>query len=73
MSNLDYSGLKKAGTHAILEDGNVVTHVENNTVYVSSSNDLEALTDFPAGTIAIKYGFANVWQKKPDGTWASVS
>ena len=71
--SVDYDGLKQAGTHSIIDDGEVVTHVPDRTVYVSSSNDLEALTDLPVGTIAIKYGFANVWQKKPDGTWASVS
>ena len=53
--------------------GSIVLHdIPSKTVYVSNKGELVLFADQPAGTIAATYGFANMWQKKPDGTWATI-
>ena len=68
----NYSGLQSLATHSGIVDGEVVSGVNDQTVYVSSESDLSSLTGFAPGTIAVQYGFVAMWQKKPDGTWVSL-
>ena len=64
--------LSKLGTHSILVDGELESEIPDSSVYVSSSSELSGLTDMPIGTIAIQYGFVNMWQLKPDRTWIQI-
>ena len=65
-------GFMKLGTHGGVKNDKPVFEIPSHTIYVSSSLDLDNLTNLPAGTIAIQYGFTNIWQLKPDGTWVAV-
>lgn len=67
-----YDGLKIIGTHGALVDGEVVHNIPDHSVYVTSESDLASLTDLPAGTFAIQYGFSHVWQLTPSGAWVEV-
>lgn len=51
---------------------NVIHHnIEMQIVLVNSQSELSALSDYDPGSIAFTAGFANMWQKKTDGTWAA--
>ena len=67
-----YDGLKIIGTHGAVVDGEVQHNIPDHSVYVNSESDLAGLTELPAGTFAIQYGFTHVWQLKPDGTWVEI-
>lgn len=61
------------GMHDALIDGEVIKDIPSRVVFVTSESELSAIVDEePVGTIAIQYGFANMWQLKPDGQWATV-
>ena len=72
MSMLDYSGIKELNSHSAVIDGVVVNDIPDYTVCVESESDLDLLKDFPAGTIAVQYGFVAMWQKSSDGTWIEI-
>lgn len=60
-------------THCAIIDGDVVHDIPTRLVFVQSESELANFTDKePAGTMAAKYGFANMWQLKPDKTWESL-
>lgn len=69
----DFSGLKEVNSHSNVINGVVYSDIPDYTVYVESESDLSLLTDYPIGTIAIQYGFVNMWQKSSDGTWIAVN
>lgn len=74
MSNIgiEYFGLKNTGTHGVFANGEVSV-VPDLSVYVSSESDLENLpADLPAGTVAIQYGFAGMWQLNSEGEWVNM-
>lgn len=61
------------GMHDALIDGEVVKDIPSRVVFVTSQSELSAIAnEEPVGTIAIQYGFVNMWQLKPDGQWAAV-
>lgn len=49
----------------------LIRNVPVQMVLVSSESDLDALEEFSPGTIAYTAGYQTMWQKAPDGTWAS--
>lgn len=69
---LDYSGLKEINSHSSIIDGQVIENIPDLTVYVSSESELSQFADYPAGTIAVQYGFTGMWQMLPDGTWTAI-
>ena len=69
----EFEGLKTVGSHGALIDGEVVSNLPDNAVYVNSSDDLSGLANkLPVGSLAIQYGFVNMWQLKPDKTWIKI-
>lgn len=62
----------QTGTHSIIKNGDIINGVPDETVYVTQQSELGQYADKPTGTVAIQYGFANMWQKKPDGTWVKM-
>lgn len=59
------------GLITYVKDGEIFRNVPLQLVEVSSESELSILTDFLPGTIAYIAGFQSMWQKAPDGTWAS--
>ncbi len=53
-------------------NGKIKTEVPVACVMVRSSADKSLLADYEPGTIAFTAGFAAIWQKKADGTWADI-
>ena len=68
------SSLKRLtwGMHDAIIGNEIVRDIPSKVVYVSAESELSNFADEPAGTVAVQYGFAAIWQKKPDGTWATV-
>lgn len=61
------------GMHDALIDGDVVKDIPTRLVFVADENELDEFTDIePIGTVAAQYGFSNLWQLTPDGTWESI-
>ncbi len=60
------------GMHDAIVSGMILADIPDKTVYVSSQSELVNYRDYPAGTLAIQYGFVALWQLKPDKTWVSV-
>lgn len=60
------------GMHDAIVNGEIVRDVPSKMVYVTQQSELSNFSDAPVGTIAATYGFTAMWQKKPDGTWASM-
>jgi hypothetical protein len=61
MGDLDY-----------VKDGKIYRNVPVKSVMVESSADLAILEGYEPGAFAFTAGFGSIWQKKADGTWASV-
>ena len=62
-----------ADTYAAIIDGVLVHGIPNEPVYVTDESELATLPHLPVGTLAVQYGFAAMWQLKPDGTWAEIN
>ena len=60
------------GMHDSIVGEVILTDIPDKTVYVSSQSELVNYQDYPAGTLAIQYGFVALWQLKPDKTWVPV-
>ena len=73
MGNLDFTGLNKLGLYSAVVNGQVLTHIQDEVVYVNSEDDLALLSDFKAGSFAMTYGLDTIWQKKPNGTWQEIT
>ena len=60
MGNIDY-----------VKNGRIIADVPSNQVMVTNKFEAESmLVDYPPGTIAFTAGYADIWQKKADGSWA---
>ncbi len=68
-NDVEYS---KYGTYDAVVGDKLVKNVYFKTILVSNQTERDALENLIPGTIVATYGFANVWQLKPDGTWASL-
>ena len=69
----EFTGLKTVGSHGAYLEGELISNIPDEAVYVDNSSDLSALVDkLPVGALAIQYGFVHAWQLKPDKTWATV-
>lgn len=60
------------GMHDAIIDGEIVHDIPSKVVYVSSQSELSNFADALPGTIAIQYGLVNIWQLKPNGSWAAL-
>lgn len=61
------------GNTDYVSDGEIIKNAPMKVVLVSSSSDLSLLDDYEPGTVACTAGFASMWQKAPDGTWAEMN
>lgn len=59
--NLDY-----------IKNGTIYKNNAVRSILVTAQSDLASLTDYGPGTVAYTAGFASMWQKKADGTWATI-
>ena len=68
------NGIKELnwGMHDAVVNGELQRDIPTRLVFVASSTERDALPTVAAGTIVATYGCANVWQKKGDGTWATI-
>ena len=55
-----------------VKDGVLYRNAVTGSVMVESSSDLENLGEYEVGSIAYTAGYEYIWQKKADGTWASM-
>ena len=60
------------GAHSAIIGDDIVNDIPDETVYVSEESELANYANKPVGTFAATYGLSAIWQKKPDGTWATV-
>lgn len=60
------------GMHDAVIGDDIIRDIQTKLVFVPTQADLAKLADYPTGTFAATYGAGSMWQKKPDGTWASV-
>ena len=61
------------GVHSAVVNGMIDNDIPSRVVFVSSETELELVAYYePVGTIAIQFGFKNIWQLKPDKTWELV-
>ena len=60
------------GMHDAVVNGNLVQGIPTRLIFVANSTERDTLTGVMAGQIVVTYGCANVWQKKGDGTWATI-
>lgn len=60
------------GMHDAVVNGNLVQGIPTRLIFVANSTERDALTGVMAGQIVVTYGCGNVWQKKGDGTWATI-
>lgn len=63
--------VQRRGMSDYVVDGTIVNNAVTEMVLVSGQADLNLLTDYSPGTIAYTAGYQAMWQKAPDGTWAS--
>ena len=54
-----------------VQDGAIINNSVAEMVLVSGYSDLELLESYTPGTIAFTAGYQQMWQKAPNGTWAS--
>lgn len=61
------------GMHDAVVGGKLVRAIPTRLIFVADSNERDnAIGSVDAGTIVATYGCGNVWQKKGDGTWATI-
>lgn len=60
------------GMHDAIVDGELVHDIPTRLVFVASQTERNALENILAGTFVATYGLGNIWQKKGDGTWATI-
>ena len=64
--------VKVPTTHDAISGNYLLKGVPDETVYVSSTDELQYFIDYPVGTFAIQYGLKAMWQLKPDKTWEQI-
>ncbi len=69
---MDDRTLVKLGTHHAVINNEVVRNIPSGFAYVTSQSELSLYADEYPGFIVAQYGFGKMWQKKPDGTWATI-
>lgn len=60
------------GMHDAVVGGKLVRAIPTRLIFVADSTERDALESVDAGQIVATYGCGNVWQKKGDGTWATI-
>ena len=60
------------GMHDAIIDGQIVRDIPSRMIYVNAQSELVNFSDALPGTMAATYGFSQMWQMKPDGTWATI-
>lgn len=71
ISNNSIKGLEW-GMHDAVVDGELVRDIPTRMIFVTNSTERDALENLAAGTFVAVYGLGTIWQRKADGTWATV-
>lgn len=61
------------GMHDAIIDGQIVRDIPSRMIFVNAQSELVNFADALPGTMAATYGFGQMWQMKPDGTWATIA
>ena len=61
------------GMHDAIIDGQIVRDIPSRMIFVTAQSELSNFADAFPGTMAATYGFGQMWQMKPDGTWATIA
>ena len=70
-TNNDEKGIQ-SGIHNIFVNGEIIRGIPSKLCYVMTKSERTNFENEPAGTIVATYGLANMWQLKPDKTWAVI-
>ena len=71
VSNNSLKGLEW-GMHDAVVNGELVRDIPTRMIFVANSTERDALTNVAAGTFVATYGLEHIWQRKGDGTWATI-
>lgn len=71
ISNNSIKGLEW-GMHDAVVNGELVRDIPTRLIFVADSTERDLLPDIFSGTFVATYGLSHVWQRKGDGTWATI-
>ena len=60
------------GMHDAVTNGEVMTDIPTRLIFCASSTERDAIKTILPGQFVATYGLGNIWQRKGDGTWATV-
>lgn len=60
------------GMHDAVVNGELHRDIPTRLIFVTNTTERDALENIAAGTFVAAYGLANIWQRKGDGSWATI-
>ena len=60
------------GMHDAVTNGELMTDIPTRLIFCKNTTERDALKNILPGQFVATYGLGNIWQRKGDGTWATV-